>query len=77
MTDQPLRPATREELCQALGYALQHTRTGKIHRHAADFMARIGAEVLTDHLLNGGFVIMKKPRIGDSASPTSHYPMNE
>ena len=65
MTDQPLRPATREELCQALGYALQHTRTGKIHRHAADFMARIGAEVLTDHLLNGGFVIMKKPRIGD------------
>ena len=65
MTDQPLRPATREELCLALGYALQHTRTGKIHRHAADSMARIGAEVLTDHLLNGGFVIMKKPRIGD------------
>ena len=77
MTDQPLRPATREELCQALGYALQHTRTGKIHRHAADFMARIGAEVLTDHLLNGGFVIMKKPRIGDSASPTSPYSLKE
>ena len=77
MTDQPLRPATREELCQALGYALQHTRTGKTHRHAADFMARIGAEVLTDHLLNGGFVITKKLRIGDLALPTSPYPLKK
>ena len=58
MTGPPLRPATREEICQALGYAPRRTRTGKTHHHAADFMARIGVEALADHLLGTGFVVL-------------------
>jgi hypothetical protein len=50
MTEKTLRPATREEVSQALGYALQFNRSGKAHRHARDSMAWIAADILAEHL---------------------------
>lgn len=61
MTDKPLRPATRDEVSQALGYALRFNRSGKSHRHATEMTARIAADVLAGHLELAGFVVMKKP----------------
>ena len=61
MTDKPLRPATRDEVSQALGYALRFNRSGKSHRHATEMTARIAADVLAEHLELAGFVVMKKP----------------
>ena len=49
MSDKPLRPATREEVTNTLGYALRFGRSGKTHRHASDDMARIAADVLAEH----------------------------
>lgn len=61
MSNKPLRPATRDEVSDALGYALQFSRAGKSHRHATEMMARIAADVLVEHLELAGFVVMKKP----------------
>ena len=61
MTDKPLRPTTRDEVSDALGYALQFNRSGKAHRHASSYMARIAADILAEHLELAGFVVMKKP----------------
>ena len=56
-----LRPATREELLQAISCALRFNRRGKATRRNADFMALAAAEALADVLDQGNFVIMKKP----------------
>ncbi len=61
MTDKPLRPATRDEVSNALGYALRFSRSGKSHRHASEMTARIAADVLAEHLELAGFVVLKKP----------------
>lgn len=61
MTDKPLSPASRQEVSEALGYALRFGRSGKPHRHASDHMARIAADVLAEHLELAGFVVMKRP----------------
>jgi len=61
MPDDTLRPATRDEVRETLGYALRFNRSGKSHRHASDMMAQIAAEVLVEHLERSGFVVMKKP----------------
>ena len=66
--DTDLRPATRDEVRDALGYALRFTRTGKAHRHASEMMARIAADVLVEHLELAGFVLMKKPPSRDGAA---------
>ena len=72
MSDKPLRPATRDEITQALGYALQFNRSGKAHRHAASDMARIAADVLAEHLELAGFVVMKKPPAQAPAAPAPY-----
>ena len=72
MSDKPLRPATRDEVSDALGYALQFNRSGKAHRHAASDMARIAADVLAEHLELAGFVVMKKPP-APLHSDTAHW----
>ncbi len=55
-----LRPATTDDLVQALSFALQFEGRKRIH-HAADIMAQITAEKLVAHLERSGFVIMRKP----------------
>lgn len=50
MTDGPaLRPASPEELREALAYALRFDGR-KRHHHADGFMAQIAAEKLMEHL---------------------------
>ena len=56
-----LHPATRDEVRDALSYALRFSRAGKSHRHASELMARIAADVLVEHLERSGFVLMRKP----------------
>jgi hypothetical protein len=70
--DLPLRPATRDELRDALGYALRFNRRGKPHRHALEDIARIAADVLIEHLELSGFVVMKKPPAVSHAAPAAH-----
>ena len=75
MPDNPiLRPATRDEVRDALGYALRFSRRGKSHRYAVDHMARIAADVLIEHLELSGFVVMVKPPAVAHSAPTMHHP---
>jgi hypothetical protein len=59
-----LRPATQEELAQALAFALQFHGRKRVH-HADSFMARIAAERLVEYLRLSGFVVMKRPPLGN------------
>ncbi len=59
-----LRPATQEELAQALAFALQFRGRKRVH-HADNFMARIAAERLVEYLRLSGFVVMKRPPLGN------------
>ena len=58
--DPPLRPATAEELTQTLAFALRFHGRKRVH-HADDFMSRIAAERLVEHLERSGYVVMKRP----------------
>lgn len=59
--DAPLTPASREELVQALAYALRFDDRGKPHRQAVDMMAHITAQTLARYLDMAGFVVMRRP----------------
>jgi len=47
--DEDLSPATREEVISTLSFALRFAGRKRVH-HGDDFMARIAAEHLADHL---------------------------
>ena len=72
--DPPLRPATRDELRDALGYALRFSRRGKAHRFAIEDMARIAADVLIENLELAGFVVLKTPPAVTHAAPAAYRP---
>jgi hypothetical protein len=62
MTDAPdrLTPATPDDLADALAFALRFD--GRKRKHdAGEFMARIVAKRLVEHLDCAGFVVMRKP----------------
>ena len=59
--DEPLVPATRDDLRQALAYGLRFDEYGKPHRQAMDSMIDIAAATLVRHLEMSGFVVMKPP----------------
>jgi hypothetical protein len=69
MTDEPakLHPVDPDDLCQTLAYALRFNGRRKLFRQADDLMAEITADHLAKHLDRCGYVIMKKPPIGDFA----------
>ncbi len=61
MTDpSSLRPATAEEIRAALAFALRFDGRKRVHT-GDEFLARITAERLVDHLARAGFVVMKAP----------------
>jgi len=61
MTDaDPLTPASRDDLEQAIAFALRFSGRKRI-RTAGDIMAAIAAERIAAHLEEAGFVIMRKP----------------
>lgn len=66
MAQDDLSPATREELISSLSFTLRFARRKRTHQ-ADDFMARIAAEHLVDHLTRSGFVVRKRPPSGDLA----------
>jgi hypothetical protein len=68
MTDADrLTPAAPDDLADALAFALRFD--GRKRKHgAAEFMARIVAKRLVDHLEQSGFVVMKRPPTGGAAA---------
>ncbi len=64
--DEDLSPAMREEVISSLSFALRFTGCKRTHKHD-DFMARVAAEHLADHLARSGFVVSKRPPSGDLA----------
>jgi len=56
----PPRPASADEIVDALSFALRYDGRKRVH-DAADVMARVTAERLVRHLQQSGFVIMKSP----------------
>ena len=69
MPEQPtdLRPATGDEIAQALAFALQYDGRRRVH-DGDGLAARIAADRLVRHLEQSGFVVMKKP---PGQSPTT------
>ena len=65
MPDDPhLTPATADDVKEALAFALRWN--GRKRTHTGDeMMARITAERLAEHLERSGFVIMRRPALGD------------
>jgi hypothetical protein len=61
-----LTPASRDDLADALAFALRFG--GRKRKHDADeLMSAIVAKRLVEHLERSGFVVMKKPPIGGAA----------
>jgi hypothetical protein len=62
MPDEPdqLRPATPDEIAEAISFALRYDGRRRVH-HADAAMARITADRLVEHLRLSGFVLMKQP----------------
>ena len=71
MLDMPnLRPATRDELMQALSFTLRFNGRRRVHAHTEDLaMARVTAEPLLEHLERSGYVVMHKPPLGQHGAP--------
>lgn len=68
MPDKPLRPAERADLIQTIAHGLRYEGRRRIH-HSDDFMARVAAEKLVEHLLRSGYVVMKGPGAAPPREP--------
>jgi len=67
------RPATPEEIGDALRFALQYEGRRRVH-NADDMMARITADRLVRYLARSGFVVVKAPPLlGHRATPHMPY----
>ncbi len=75
MTDvEQLTPASRDDLAQAIAFALQ-VRGRKRIRTAGDIMATLTAERIAEHLEDAGFIIMRKPpAVGAAALGRGYEP---
>jgi hypothetical protein len=62
-----LRPATREEIAEALSFALRFSGRRPFPQ-SNTLMAQITADHLVEHLLRCGFRLMKTP---DAAAPST------
>jgi hypothetical protein len=62
-----LRPASPDEIAEALSFALRYEGRKRVN-HADTMMARITADRLVRHLERSGFVVMKAPQ---AAAPTT------
>jgi hypothetical protein len=73
-TPAPLRPATSDEITNALAFLLRYDGRKRVH-DADDAMSRITAERLVRHWEMSGFVIMKAPP--QSAPTTTMMPASK
>jgi hypothetical protein len=76
MPDQPLRPATTQELTESLAFALRYDGRKRVYT-GHDFMAWITAERLVEHLTRSGFVLMKQPPAAAPSLPGAIPPARE
>ena len=60
MSEEELRPAARNDMEQALSFALRFDGKKPL-KQATNLMADITAEHLANHLEKSGFVILRKP----------------
>lgn len=60
MPDDALRPATADELENTLVFALRYDGRKRVHT-GDEFLAKITAQRLVEHLEQSGYVVMKKP----------------
>ena len=65
----PLRPATEQEVVEALSFALRFDGR-RPFAQASSLMARITAEHLARHLARCGFELVKRP---DATAPTTSH----
>jgi len=65
---EPLLPASRQDIADALAFALRYSGRKRVH-DSAEIMAAIVAKRLVEHLDRCGFVILRKPPIAGSAPP--------
>ena len=63
-----LRPANPDDVAESISHALRYEERRRRVHHADGMMARGTADLLVRHLLEGGFVIMKK---GGAVAPTT------
>ena len=62
-----LTPATAEDAADGLAFALRFDGRKRVH-NADEIMSEIVAKRLVEHLERAGFVVMKRPPIGDGAA---------
>jgi hypothetical protein len=56
-----LRPATANEIAEALSYALPYNSRGKPTHDSREILAKLVSDRLVEHLTMSGFVVLKKP----------------
>ncbi len=66
MPTEPLQPADRQDIADALAFALRYSGRKRVG-DSAEIMASIVAKRLVEHLDRCGFVILRKPPIPGSA----------
>ena len=71
---EPLTPANRDDLEQAIAFALRFRGRKRI-RSAGDIMATLTAERIVEHLEDSGYVVMRKPPgVGSAALGRGYEP---
>jgi hypothetical protein len=60
MTDAPPSPSSPDDLAEALAFAQRFDGRKRKH-NAGEFMAKIVARRLVEHLERAGYVVMRKP----------------
>ncbi len=72
LSNDPLLPATPEDVADALAYAMRFNERGKARRTGAEWAAQLAAEQLVAGLARSGFVLMRRhPRQPHDAYPRS------
>jgi hypothetical protein len=76
--NEKLTPATSEEAAESIAFSLRFNGRKRFHE-GHELMAEITAQHVLRHLERCGFVLMKRPPIGGSASlnPPASYPQTK
>jgi hypothetical protein len=61
--EEKLTPADPAALAEAIAFALRYSGRKRVHQ-ADEYMARIAAERIVQHLEQSRFVVLRKPPLG-------------
>jgi hypothetical protein len=65
--DDKLTPADPHDLAEAIAFALRYRGKKRVHQ-GDEYMARIAAERIVEHLARARFVVMRKAPLGGHSS---------